>query len=89
METKEKLTIKIFEFIFSIGSGNKISYDIIDMSDTEDDQHYRLYHSNGHCIDSYKKWNEEDRIYEYEYYSDLFEGFKPISVDDLIKLLKL
>ena len=71
---------------------------IIDNSQFPDDKkEYRVYHANGYCFDVTKEKIElaEDEScdsciggYEYSFDEGAYEGFKEITVEEAIKLLK-
>ncbi len=54
---------------------------------------YVIYHSKGHCIVVDKEIADEDEEehingYKYSFSSDLYEGFKEVSIDEVIEFIK-
>lgn len=95
MEEKE-----LFDLVDSIGEGLFLSLHIIDISDEIDyGKQYRVYHSDGYCfnvreeeiddlddfIAEYGKINIGNNHYAFQ--SDLFDGFKKLSIEEAIILI--
>ena len=87
---KMKKIEDFFEYLNANFDKPKVGFDLINIEDENsvyDELHLRIYHCKGYCIDLYKTWNFEEREYEYEYHSELFEGFTPISFNEFSNLI--
>lgn len=88
---------KLFDLLQLIGESMNDYVHIIKDSEFDEKVRYIIYHSNGHCIEVEREIVDisEDEIIEnidgYSYYfsSDLYEGFKEISIDEVIGFIKL
>ncbi len=88
MEAKE-----FFEYVESLGCNIFPDFDVVHTDDSKYREHYRIYHHDCHCIDIYKVEKEvieddSEEFFDYEYHSDLFDGFTPISIDDFYNKIK-
>lgn len=93
---KEELLYKLVEKL----NDESTTYDgigihessFIDCRIPEEAYGYRIYHSNGYCFDICfaKQYDENDKEIEshYEYHGDIFDGFKTITLDEAITLIK-
>jgi len=88
---------ELFDLVDGIGEGLFKSVHIIDISVFGKGSIYRVYHSDGYCFNIEKEVVDcaEDEInteaidgYEYIYIDDLFDGFKQLSIEDAIALIK-
>ena len=68
---------------------------IINISEEEDDKfqnvNYRVYHSEGYCFDSMQVYTDSDTDdygMTYKFFSDKFDGFKPISLSKAFEIIK-
>lgn len=89
---------QIFEEVDRIGEKLEEKLHIIDMSDRVEEEmwgekKYKIYHSDGHCIDVFKTMNTEDGetgeplSYYYDIYQE-WDGFEEIDEKELLKILK-
>ena len=79
----------LFYYLYNLNNFNYSGFDVIKKIDGKEEEEFRVYHENCHCVDVIKKYDEEEETFVYEYYSDLFEGFKPISIDEFCNLIGL
>lgn len=97
-KTTDKIEQQIFEEVDRIGELLEGELHIIDMSDelkkeSWGEKQYRIYHSNGYCVDIFKIMSKED--YEtgeplahiYEVLQE-WDGFEEIDEKELLKILK-
>lgn len=92
---KEKI---LFDLCSKNGEGIYNKLHIIETSRfPEEKKEFRVYHAAGYCFDVTKERmflaedeSNDSMIDDYEYYFDegMFEGFKEITVEKAIKLLK-
>ncbi len=88
----------LFDLCEKNNEGFYNKFHIIDNSQFQDEKkEYRVYHANGYCFDVTKQKIElaEDEScdsciggYEYSFDEGAYEGFKAITVEEAIKLLK-
>ncbi len=87
----------LFDLVDNIGEGLFLSLHIIDITEFGQKEKYRVYHLDGYCFNIEKKENEfynEKNLdefggfYEYSFQADLFDGFKTLTVNEAIKLIK-
>jgi hypothetical protein len=91
---------ELFDLVDSVGEGLHLSLHIIDISEEcEDGTKYRVYHSHGYCfnveresIDDLENFiaeygNINVGNYYYNFQSDLFDGFKTLSLETATLLI--
>jgi len=98
LKANVKQAKKLFDLCENHNEGIYNKLHIIDNSRfPEERKEYRIYHADGYCFDVSKEKIElaEDEIcasciggYEYDFNEGIYEGFKEISVEEAIKLLK-
>ncbi len=98
LRANAKKAKKLFDLCESNNEGIYNKLHIIDNSRfPEEKKEYRIYHADGYCFEVYKEKIEladdesnDSTIGGYEYYFNegMFEGFKEITVEEAINLLK-
>lgn len=94
MKSKEQI---LFELVNSIGEVLHDSVHIINMTEVYPDysgeKSYRIYHSDGYCVDVFKKADSINKEtgevleYLYDYYQE-WDGFLKVKIDDIISELQ-
>lgn len=88
---------KLYELVDSLDSSNLDGIGVhessfIECRFPEDSYGYRVYHKDGYCFDI--TWERQFDEYEnelephYEYHEGCFEGFKELSIEKAIELIK-
>ncbi|WP_304138744.1 hypothetical protein [Mesonia mobilis] len=95
MKSKEQ---ELYELIEKLDESNLDGIGIHETSFVEtrfpeDAYGYRVYHKEGYCFDITREKDYEDEedevgFWTYEYHEGVFDGFKELTLDDAIKLIR-
>lgn len=80
-----------FELVEKLGECNMSKFHIINVTHpiywADGERNYRIYHSDGYCINCSKELIDDEGNFGYEFNSSRFDGFETIECEQAIKLI--